>query len=191
MSKSFADVMASDKVGPSRVTEWVCFSPTLSAEWSALQLEYVQEKENEQARAAVRDPEKPTPSGRLADKSKSVKILQKMETLLNDNDDVFYEVVFERADPKEWARLKIAHPPRDEVAADAGLYNVESFGQPAVALCMVDPEPDPEKLAFFQNTLTSGEWQRLARIVWNLNEGVRSVPKVEWISLLLGGSQTE
>ena len=191
--KSFADVMKSEKNGRRRVTELVCFSVDIATEYQALSLEFVEAKRQEDKHQQAPDPDKPTSGRRLAQKPKSVEILQQMQALVDDNSAAFYEVVFEQLPRADWLKLRAAHPPRDSHADDRGLFNAESFPLPAIVASMVDPEPTDEVVAYFESTLSNGETERLANLIWNLNEGVRSIPKGEaaMISLLLGGNETE
>lgn len=194
MSKpSFADVMASAKNGRRRITERVCFSADLAEEYQALTLEFVEAKSKEDKRAAAADPDRPSGTGRVGGKPESVKILKKLAALVDGNSESFYDVEFEQARDADWRVFRAKHPPRDDNAVDNGYFNADTFPRAAVAEFMVDPEPTDEVLAFFDENLSHGEWDRLGRIVWELNEGVRSVPKAEadMISLLLRGSETE
>ncbi len=189
MSKSFADVMASGKNGRRRVTERVFFAAEIAEEYQALSLEYVAAKQKEEAAAATRDPEKPDTTKRLAGgDSPSTAILKQMQALVDENSDAYYDVTFEQMRRHDWLQLRTQHGPRDDVE-DERLFNTDTFPPAAVTASMLDPEPTDEVLAFFAENLSNGEWERLANIVWNLNEGVRSVPKAETdlLSLLLAG----
>ena len=193
MSKSFADIMKSEKNGRRRITEQVCFSSDIATEYQALSIEFVEAKRTEDQTRASADPDKPASGRRLAAKPKSVEILEQMTALVSENSDAFYEVVFEQLTRADWLKLRAAHPPRDKSDDDRGLFNVESFPFPAIVASMVDPEPTDEVVGYFESVLSHGEVERLANLIWNLNEGVRSVPKGEadLLSLLLGGNATD
>ncbi|EFQ84711.1 hypothetical protein HMPREF0063_10052 [Aeromicrobium marinum DSM 15272] len=188
MSKSFADVMASEKNGRRRTTEQVCFSPDLAEEYQALGLEYMEARRSEEARAANRNPEKPKPTGRIAGDPASVNLLKQMAALVDENPDSFHEFVLQQSKRSDWNLLLSKHAPRDSKPQDAGRYNMDTFPPAALRLALVDPEPDDEMLAFCDEILSSGEWKRLASTIWHLNEGVRAVPKAEHLSLILAGS---
>ena len=187
MSKSFADVMKSEKNGRRRVTELMCFSPTLSEEYRELGVEYMNASKRQQT-VASDDPDAPRSTRRLAERSDTDKIVDKMTALVEGNPESFYDVTLEAMRPADWNKLRANHPPRDKVAADGGLYNVETFPEAALRESMVDPEPTDDALAYFADNLSNGERERLARAIWNLNEGVRSLPKTETLSRLLGGA---
>jgi len=193
MSKpSFADVMASNKNGRRKIVERVCFSADLAEEYHALSIEYAEAKRAEDSRAAAADPDKPS-GRRLNADPESVKVLKKLEALIGDNSDAFYDVEFEQARDADWRVFRAQHAPRDDDDNDRGYFNADTFPRAAVAEYMLDPEPTDEVLAYFDENLSHGEWDRLGHLIWKLNEGVRSVPKAEadMISLLLRGSEIE
>lgn len=187
---SFAEVMAAKTNGRRRVTEQVCFSPTLAEDYQALVIEYAAAK-SEEERAAASPPPEGGRTGRLVPVDpKPHEVLKRLAALVEDNPTAFYNVTLEQLERADWLKLRGEHPPRDSVTADRDLFNDETFPPAAIAASMIDPEPTEDVLAYFGSTLSNGEWERLAQTIWNLNEGVRSVPKVEQVSQILGGNET-
>lgn len=182
MPKSFADVMASKSNGRRRTTETVCFSPDLAEEYRAHLIAAAASKSESDRRG--RDPES-TETRRSADMPKWQTELQKAAALVEDNPDSFYDVVLEQMRRHDWLRLRTAHMPRDGHKEDEDRYNVASFPPAALAASMVDPEPTDDVISYFEDNLSSGEWNRLAVVIWNLNEGTRSVPKADQLSSIL------
>lgn len=188
MSKpSFADVMASQKNGRKRTKIQVCFSPDLESEYRALEVDLEDAYETEQRQ---RDPETGVTRGRRLGEAnlKSREIAQKMSDLVDDNPATFYDLEFEQARRHDWLGLRTQHPPRDGVPADAGAFNSETFGPAAIRLCLVDPEPTDATMAYLDEVLSTGEWERLTMAVWALNEGARQAPKSRLASSILSGS---
>lgn len=185
--KSFADVMASKDNGRRRVSTQVCFSPDLEARYRALEVDLEEALDSE---ARTRDPESGAAKGRrLGDSSrKSVEIAQEMSDLVDENATAFYDLTFEQQRRHDWLRLRTEHPPRDGRPEDAGAFNAETFGPAAVRLCLIDPEPSDDVFAYLDENLSTGEWERLTMVVWELNEGQRTVPKSRLASSILSGS---
>lgn len=182
MSKSFADVMASKSNGRRRTTETVCFSPDLAEEYQAHLIAAAAAKSEDERRG--RDPEA-TSNRRSADLPKWQVELEKAAALVEDNPESFYDVVLEQMRRHDWLRLRTSHMPRDSHKEDQGRFNAASFPPAAVAASMVDPEPTDDVIAWLEDNLSSGEWNRLALVIWNLNEGTRSVPKADQLSSIL------
>lgn len=180
MSKSFDDVMASAKNGRRRTTETVCFSPDLAEQYQA----HVIAASAAKAADDGRDPEAPT-NRRSGDDPRWMAELKAAQKLVEDNPDSFYDIVLEQLPKAEWLRLLTAHMPRDGHPEDDGRYNAASFPSAALEASLIDPEPNDERIAYFESVLSAGEWDRLAVVIWNLNKGARSVPKADQLSSIL------
>lgn len=184
---SFDDVMAAAGNGRRRTSALVCFSRELNSRYDELQLELEQAVRLEHSRES-----QPQTSRRSSDNPRSVELAQQIADLIEGSPEAFYELEFEQASRADWRRLRSQHPPRDGVAADNGLFNSDTFGPEAIKLCLVDPEPTPERFAYMHDVLSEGEWERLTLVVWELNEGARPAPKVSpMASLVLSGSATK
>lgn len=182
MPKNFNDVMASKSNGRRRATETVCFSPDLAEEYQAHLIAAAAAKSDDDRRS--RDPEA-SENRRSADVPKWQAELQKAAALVEDNPDAFFDVELEQMRRADWLRLRTAHMPRDSHKEDEGRYNTATFPPAALAASMVEPEPADDVIAYFEDTLSSGEWRRLATVIWNLNEGARSIPKADQLSSIL------
>ena len=187
MSKSFADVIASEKNGRRKVTHTLILSPDLNEEHARLNEELL-----DALGAEKRDRDGDTPSSRrLATKPRSTEIAEKMANLIEDNPDSCYDVVLEQARRSDWLKLRTEHPPREKVPMDGGLFNYETFPPAAVALCLLDPEPTPEVMQYLEDNLSNGEWEQLAMKVWTLNEGARDVPKSALASSIIASREND
>lgn len=175
MSKSFADVMKSEKNGRRRGSRLVCFHETLAEEYRELgaQLTLALNAEG----ASKDDPQRKS-MRRLSEGVASADLIKKIDDLIADNPDAFYEVQYQQLRRDEWRRLRTAHAPRDDVREDKGLpFNSDTFPRAVVAASLTDPEPTEEVLAWLDDVMSAGEWQGLASALWDVNEGERPSPK--------------
>lgn len=186
-TKSFADVMASKNNGRRTAMVDVCFSPVIAREFSELAVEL---EEAERVAEAAKRADKPAGNRRLGASPTSQTIATKMAALVDANPDAFFELKMQALPRAEWIALRNQHAPRDGVDADGGLFNSDTFAPAAVEACLVDPEPTPEALAFLDESLTNGEWERLTLIAWGLNEGSREAPKLDRALSILNGNAT-
>jgi hypothetical protein len=188
-AQSFDAVMASSKNGPRKDHLWVCFSDEISAQYTALEDRLTDAAAREEKRRQPRDPDTVDTSRRLAgdEEPESETLAKEMAALIEANRDAFYEVTVTSLPRVKWRQLRSAHPPRDNQVEDGGLFNSETFPPEAVRACMVDPEPTDEVLAYFEENLTNGDWERLAIRIWALNESGRNLPKAVTDSLSQGG----
>ena len=182
---SFAGVMKSDKNGRRKQTVTLCFSSEVDSEYRDLEVELGDALSVE---AAVSSSEDRRTNRRVAEKPKSFQIAERMKALREDNADAFYDIVLQALPRAEWLALRGQYPPRDDVKADAGYFNSESFPPAAVRASLMDPEPTEDVLAWLDENLTSGDWERLAFAAWNLNEGSREAPKLDQVSSILSGN---
>ena len=53
-----------------------------------------------------------------------------------------------------------------------------------------DWSPTEDVLAWLDENLTAGDWERLGMVAWFLNEGTREAPKVDRALSILSGSET-
>lgn len=195
--------MASAKNARRVATTRVCFSPDINQKYTELNLALdaaleAEEVAKEAAKIAAR-PRKgdgpdttrrlaPPPSVEAPDSSVSTGIAEQMKVLIEENTDAFYDVKLQALPDVEWMQLRSQHPPRDGNTDDQGVFNNDTFGQPAVFACLLDPEPTDEVKAFLADRLTHGEWERLTLLVWGLNEGTREVPKLDRALSILNGN---
>lgn len=183
---SFSEVMKSTKNGRRTHTVTICFSSEVDAEYRDLEVQL-----NDALAAEAEGSEAPRAGRRVAEGLQSVSIAEKMKALRDDNAASFYDLVLQ-ALPREgdggWLKLRSDHPPRDNEDADAGAFNSKTFPAPAVKASLLDPEPNDDVLAYLDENLTSGDWDRLAAAVWFLNEGSRQAPKLDQVSQILSGS---
>lgn len=183
MSKSFADVMASENNGRRRATETICLSPDLGEQYQAHVIAAAAAKAEDDRR----DPESPS-NRRSADLPKWRAELEAAQALVEANPTSFYEAILEALPRAEWLRLRTAHMPREGHPEDADRYNSDTFPEAAVIACLVDPVPSDDVAEYLRANLATGEWNRLATVCWNLNEGARQIPKADQLSEILGGS---
>lgn len=182
---SFADVMKSDKNGRRKQTVTLCFSSDVDSEYRDLEVEL---DDALSAEAAISSSEEKRTNRRVAEKPQSFQIAERMKALREQNADAFYDVVLQALPRAEWLKLRSAHPPRDDEKADAGYFHAENFPPAAVKASMVDPEPTEDVIAWLEENLTSGDWERLALTAWTLNEGSREAPKLDRVSSILSGN---
>lgn len=184
MAKSFADVMSNKSNGRRRSKVLVCFSPDLAEEYQALLIEAGAAQREEDRRRADGKPV----TRRAADDPESTKKYKAAGELVRLHEDAFHEFELEQLRREDWLRLRAAHAPRDKSEEDEGRYNRETFPRAAVTAALLDPEPTDEVLAYLDENLSSGEWNRLGAEVWNLNEGMRHLPKApELLSATVAG----
>lgn len=177
MSKpSFAEVMKAAGNGRRRASQFVCLSPDLADRYTDLQAQFESAIEREAAPpqdGAINTGRRL--SGNVGPSSNDLQ--DQMATLIAENPTAFYELQFEQKTRDEWLALRSQHSPRDGVEEDAGLFNSETFPVESVRASLVDPEPTDEVMDFLSETLSFGEWDRIATTIWFLNEGARQVPK--------------
>lgn len=174
---AFEDVIANPDNGPRVAVERVCFSPDLAARYAELHEELTQAVWDEEQKK--KPSEGPKTGRRLSERPKptSQEIADRMEELVAANAASFYEIKLKALTRTEWIQLRAQHPPRDGVEADAGLFNDDTFPPAAVRACMIDPDPTDKNIAFLEEKLAKGEWDRLGGTAWALNEGARIAPK--------------
>lgn len=179
MCSSFENVMKSNKNGRRRSKLMVCFSAELDDQYRELQMALADAMEaEERSKALRRDGESVDSTKRMKpSEPESDKIAQAIAQLMEDNKDSFWDLEFEQARRSDWLDLRAKHAPRDNMAMDGDAFNRETFPRAATALCLVDPEPTDEVLKFLDETLSTGEWDRISLFVLQLNEGLRNVPK--------------
>lgn len=185
---SFADVMKAEKNGRRRGSVTLCFNSELDREYRELEVE-LEDAVAAEARAA--SDETKTSGRRVAEKPRSHQIATAMKAIREDNADAFYEFVLQAMPRSEWLALRGQHPPRDtHKDIDGDAFDSESFPPAAARACMIDPEPTEDALAWLEDNLTAGDWERLGMLAWSLNEGTREAPKVERALSILSGSET-
>ncbi len=183
MSKTFDEVMASQKRGRRRDTYEMFLSPDANSEYRALEEELV---------TVINRRDRANPEAanyrRAGDDDKATEIAEKMAAIRETNDELVYVLQLEQARRADWLKLRAEHPPRDGVAFDGGLFNYETFPPAALRLCLLEPEPTDEVMEFLEELLSNGEWEAISMKIWTLNEGARSVPKSVLASSILGTS---
>jgi hypothetical protein len=188
---TFADVMASKKNGRRIVTTRVCFSPDINQRYAELEEqleeEYAKEQDAKQ-RSVTGEVVVNTRKRLVGGVVKSQEIAEQMAALIAENRESFYELKFQQATRTAWLALRSQHPPRDGVEEDGGIFNNTTFPVAAVTLCLVDPEPSGDVIAFLEENIGNGEWDRLALQVWLLNEGARDDPKSDLALSILNGN---
>ncbi|PXY20878.1 hypothetical protein [Prauserella muralis] len=95
-----------------------------------------------------------------------------------------------RALPRtEWRELEAKHPPRKDNDADR-LYgfNTDTIFDEALAPSLVSPELDAARLAKIVDRLTSGQFERLALAMLDLNRQASDVPFSQAASLVTKAS---
>lgn len=185
MSTDFDAAMRSAKNGRRKMAHTLCLSPDLDDEYRRLNEELLEAVGIERR---AKESDRPTTGRRMAEKTRSTEIAEQMAALIEDNPESFIEVTLEQAKRSDWLKVRAAHPPRDNVPMDGGLFNYESFPPAAARLCLVDPEPTDERMTFLDEVLSNGEWEQLAMKVWTLNEGARDVPFSALASSILAGN---
>jgi hypothetical protein len=123
---------------------------------------------------------------RLAAKSESAEIVEKMAAL---QDQMRAELVTLRirALPRsEWQALVRQHPPRDGEEADKILgANLTALMEEAIPRCVVEPEMDTDDWATFNDVLSSGDYDRLLNVVFDVNRSGADIPKSRLASLVM------
>lgn len=86
---------------------------------------------------------------------------------------------------RAWRQLKDEHPPRPDNEDDENLgVNRKTFFEPAVALCIAEPDFTAEQYDEMLDVLSSAQWDRLSSVAWIVNEGEVNIPKSSAVSLL-------
>lgn len=175
MPKSFADVMKAETNGRRRGSRLLCFGATLSDEFRELGAQLTLALN---AEGAPKDDPQRKPMRRLSEGVGSTEIMAKIDALIADNPDAFYEAQYEQLRRDEWRKLRAAHAPRDDERADRGLpFNSDTFPRAVVAASLIDPEPTEDVLNWLDDVMSAGEWQAFASVLWEHNEGERPAPK--------------
>lgn len=173
---TFAAVMAAKtNARPTRtITMWM--SSDLAQQYGALE---EQRKEAEAVEAAQerRASDGKQSNRRLVSKSGAKAIGAEQQALIDAHPEAQYEFKLQAAKRSDWLELKANNPPTDGVDEDALGVSFNGATIPALRLCLVDPEPSDDVVAFLENTFTAGEWDRLFIAIWGLNEGTRDFPK--------------
>jgi len=90
-----------------------------------------------------------------------------------------------RSAGRKWRQLKDEHPARPDNEDDEALgVNRRTFFEPAVKLCIVDPEFTDEQYDEMVDALSSAQWDRLSSVAWIINEGEVNIPKLSAVSAL-------
>lgn len=189
---SFADVMAATSTGRPTQTIRTCLSPTLNPEFAELQARLEDAVADEEAAKFRQSDREGNGPKRLTDKTKealaSIEIAQKIADLITENPTAFYELKFQAMPRAKWVALRSVHPPVDGPIDTNLNIHFDTFGPAAVTGCLIDPDPTSDVVAFLEEKLSTGEWERLAMLVWNLNEGARDVPKSQLATSILNGT---
>lgn len=185
---SFDDVMESDQNGRRRDSVTLCFNSDLDREYRELEIQ-LEDAATVEARAA--GDEGARSSRRVAEKPQSHQIAEQIVALREDNPAAFHEFVLQALPRAEWVALRAQHAPRDSHKdEDGGAFNSDTFPPAAAKASLVDPEPRDDVLAWLDDNMTSGDWNRLGIMCWALNEGSREAPKAERALSILSGSAT-
>lgn len=120
-----------------------------------------------------------------APKSEAMQLAQEYDALLEQARAEGVVRLLLRAAGRRWRQLKDEHPPRKDNDEDevAGI-NRASFFEPAVKLCIVNPEFTDEQYDEFVENLSSASWHRVSMAAWTVNEGEVTIPKSSAVSLL-------
>lgn len=179
--KSFDDIMKTVQATGARATSnlSVCLSPDISQKLVELEYDIEVAREREQDERERRDPDRSTSNRRMADDESTVAELEtQREKLIDDNLDVFYDMSLRAARRDEWADLLALHPAKDDISKDEQMgVHWKTFVPAAVRACLTDPEPTDERLAYLDEALTPGEWDRIGLAIIRLNNSVRDLPK--------------
>jgi hypothetical protein len=186
---SFADVMKSEKNGRRRDSVTLCFNSDLDQQYRELEVK-LEDAIADEARVAGDEDRR---SGRrVAEKPLSHQLAAQVAALREDNPEAFHEFVLQALPRSEWVALRAKHAPRDSHKdEDGGAFNSETFPPAAVRASLVDPEPTEDVIAWLDENLTSGDWNRLGILCWALNEGTREAPKAGLALSILSGNATD
>ncbi len=188
-AKSFADIMAAADSGRPTKTVQVCFSTDLHDRYTALDNELAEALEAErQQKERAAAPEGKASGQRMVSHRRSKAVEDEMQALIDDNPHAFYDVKIQAARHSEWVQAKAEHPPISDIRNDSLGVHWDSFLPVAIRMCMVDPEPTDEVLTFLGESMTTGEWDRLGLVAFQLSEGVRETPKSRSLTSIPNGS---
>jgi hypothetical protein len=87
---------------------------------------------------------------------------------------------------KQWSDLVAKHPPRPNT--DDRDTNNETFGVAVLAACAVDPAMNEDQAGQLIDAMTTGQWNDLQTILYNLNMGSVEVPKSRLASEIMQAS---
>lgn len=143
----------------------LCLRGDLQAEWEKLESELQAED-----RAEVDTLAKPVTkrAKELADQVRALQAEMEKSTVV---------LTLRAMDRAPWKELRAAHPPRPDAAMDWRLgFNEETFYDALIAKSVVDPVFDEERLVKLLDSLTSGQFDKLANAAWALNRSDVSAP---------------
>lgn len=109
--------------------------------------------------------------------------IEELETLMKEHSYPFKLRAMGRS---KFRKLKAAHPARKDperpetmLTEDymAGGVNIETIQEPLLRACIVDPVlSDARWSELAEDKLTDGQWERLFRRAWELNQGKVDIP---------------
>lgn len=173
MGKSIKEQLKAAKLPEHTIT--VCLRGDLVAEIEDLDDQLRRAREQEQA----------TGSKRMANKSASLDLANRIEALRTEMAEA--EITFRlRALPKDrWRDLKLAHPPNEDDQQDQRL-GVDLYGLAPQVLpqVTVEPEMDADDWRQLEQVVSSGDWNRLAIAAVMLHEMGVDIPKSALASLV-------
>lgn len=120
-----------------------------------------------------------------APQSESLRLAQEYDELVDEARAVGIVKLRVRSAGRKWRQLKDEHPPRPDNEEDEILgVNRATFFEPAVKLCIVEPEFTDEQYDEFVDQLSAAQWDRMSSVSWIVNEGEVNIPKSSAVSLL-------
>ena len=171
---TFAEIMKAESNGRREVSYDLWLSSSLQEQYATLMAEAEQLRKD----ATDQPDAENRPKRRVGQKVRTAEDAEaEAKALVEANPTARYKARLRAGTRAEWNALKAEHPPiAGNEVDEAYTVHMASIAEPAVRLCLADPEPTDEVMAFLSDTLTSGEWDRIAIAVVFLNEGNREIP---------------
>lgn len=170
---SFKERLAAAKL-PERSLQ-VCLRGDLAAEFDDLERK-------------LRDARNAETSGRkrVGTKSESLQYVEQIEAVRAQMAAEMVDVRIRALPRNEWVALCKEHPPREDNDGDRAMGgNLETLMPVAIRRCIVEPEMDDADWEQFQAVLSSGDFDRLLNVTFDVNRSGVDVPKSRLASLVM------
>lgn len=148
----------------------------LRAEWDELERQLAEARSAEQGgRRRLSSPA-----------SGASEIVERMSALEDEMAGAWLDLRVRALPRREWQALVRSHPPKPDHEGDEAMgVDLEGLMAEAIPRCVADPEMDAEDWDALDTHLSSGDYDRLLNIVWEINRSGVDVPKSRLVSLVM------
>lgn len=120
---------------------------------------------------------KERPTDRLVGNPEARRIAEQIEALRAEMAEATVKFRLRALPHREYAKLEAQHPPRKDDDRDTTVgFNLETFPEPLIRACLVEPQLDDDAWQHLIDSLTFHQWDALFTAALMLNRREVSIP---------------